>query len=319
LVAVTLAGVGLSLGIADGFTSLIHWGGRGSGEGDLRSPRGVAVAANPGRYTDVLVADTGNNRIERFNIAGHHLDGCNEDFNHPTGLDVITFTESNGRRGEVIWVADNDNNRVLEINWAPGARHCDAFQSFDSRSAPPLNHPEDVAVDPLAAPYTKNPPRPTPFFYVADTGNGGIARFYSSGRRYCNCFLKTQYPPTGVAVAPADGKLWVTELGPNGTGALAEYSAAHEGNRLLRTWTSFQGDQGTVSLGTPGDVTVDRQGHIYVVDASKGVVLKLNAQGRILDTTNFAFRFPWGVAVDPYNNLYVSDINRDVIEKFRQP
>jgi DNA-binding beta-propeller fold protein YncE len=306
LVAVALAAVGLSLGIADGFTSLIHWGGKGSGAGDLRSPRGVAVSAVPDRFTEILVADTGNNRIERFNIAGHYLGSWSRaahggTFNHPTG--VATDSDND------VYVADNDHNRVLELN-----RHGDLLRHWDTWHAGGvvhrLSHPEDVAIDSHGN------------LYVTDTGNARIVEFGSTGDFVRSWALPHwgSNPPVvkGIAVGGNDVYATVEYEAPGPLGGRANYGFLDKytpDGRLL----SHQATLGGKRLHRPGDVTVDRQGNVYVADAELRAVLKLNAQGHLVDTTNFAFRLAWGVAVDPYDNLYVSDMNRDVIEKFRQP
>jgi DNA-binding beta-propeller fold protein YncE len=305
LVAVVLAAVGLSsLGIAAAFTSLIHWGGRGSGAGDLRSPRSLAVWT-PGDAVIILVADTGNNRIEWFTIAGHYLGSWSRaahggTFNHPTG--VATDSDDD------VYVADSDHNRVLELN-----KHGDLLRHWDTWHAGGVVHrlsrPEDVAIDSHGN------------LYVADTGNGRIVEFGSNGD-----FVRSwtprwgKYPPVikGIAVGGNDVYATVEYEAPGVFGGRANYGFLDKytsDGRLL----SNQATLGEKRLYRPGDVTVDRQGNVYVADAELRAVLKVNAQGHLVDTTDFKFQRPWGVAVDPYDNLYVSDIHRDVIEKFRQP
>src|SRR5436309_3022292 len=48
---------------------LAQWGSDGSGPGQFRVPRGVAVDAEG----NLFVADTGNHRVEKLSSAGEHL------------------------------------------------------------------------------------------------------------------------------------------------------------------------------------------------------------------------------------------------------
>jgi DNA-binding beta-propeller fold protein YncE len=85
-------------------------GGRGALPGQFLDPRGLTVARN----LDVLVADTGNHRIQRFNGQGQYLGVFGGKGDQPG-----RFTEPNGvavnSKGHV-FVADLGNQRVQEFD-----------------------------------------------------------------------------------------------------------------------------------------------------------------------------------------------------------
>jgi hypothetical protein len=89
---------------------LFSFGSAGSGDGQLNSPLGIAVASNG----DIYVADTLNNRIEIFDGSGNYLSqfgkyGKGEtDFSSPQGL---AFDAAGN-----IYVADASNNRVVKYD-----------------------------------------------------------------------------------------------------------------------------------------------------------------------------------------------------------
>src|SRR5207247_742595 len=84
-------------------------GGKGSGKGQFDSPTGIAIDANG----NILVADTGNGRIEKFAPAGTFLStigskvGSQGQLSAPNGIAV-------DRSGN-IYVADAGTHRVLKL------------------------------------------------------------------------------------------------------------------------------------------------------------------------------------------------------------
>ena len=88
------------------FTDTCKFGTQGSGNGQFNNPEGVAVDSSD----NIVVADTGNNRIQVFNSTGTFqskfgsLGGGDGQLNSPKGVAV-------GGSGNIV-VADSDNNRV---------------------------------------------------------------------------------------------------------------------------------------------------------------------------------------------------------------
>jgi hypothetical protein len=173
----------------------------GAGNGQL-APGGRGIALSPAGDV-VYIADTGNNRVERFTTGGAYLGQWGSagsgpsQFDQPAGLGVA----ANGD----VYVADTQNNRI---------QHFDATGTFlgtwGSMGSGPgdLAHPAGVAV------------APDQTVYVADTDNARIQHFSSSGT-----FLEqwsTEYD--GRASAP-----WDVAVGRNGRIYVADRAA----NRLL--------------------------------------------------------------------------------------
>ena len=93
--------------------------GPGSGNGQLNGPIGVAVDTANG--SNVLVADSSNNRVEVFSAAGAFIrtigsgpGSGNGQFSVPYGVAIDTANGSN------VLVADRDNNRI-EVFSAAGS------------------------------------------------------------------------------------------------------------------------------------------------------------------------------------------------------
>ncbi len=99
---------------------LTKWGSNGSGDGQFSFPSGLAVDSKDNIY----VADTGNHRIQKFDVSGNFLtkwgsEGSGDgQFSSPSGVAV----DSQGN----VYVADTGNHRiqkfcggVIEVDPAP--------------------------------------------------------------------------------------------------------------------------------------------------------------------------------------------------------
>jgi sugar lactone lactonase YvrE len=81
-----------------------QFGKAGTGNGEFKSPEGIAIDSEG----NILIADTGNNRIQEFNSAGEFVrkysgEGENA-LKSPSGVAI----DSEGK----VWVTDSGNNRI---------------------------------------------------------------------------------------------------------------------------------------------------------------------------------------------------------------
>jgi RHS repeat-associated protein len=106
--------VNVSLGIF--LEQAATFGNEGSAEGDVKESSAIAVESYFS-HEDVWVADTGNNRIEKFSPSGTLLatygkEGKEkEEFEHPDGIAVA---------GTDVYVADSGNDRIEELSSSNG-------------------------------------------------------------------------------------------------------------------------------------------------------------------------------------------------------
>jgi DNA-binding beta-propeller fold protein YncE len=155
---------------------LATWGAKGgsgppgAGPGELRGP--TALLVNPAG--DVLIADTGNNRIEELRPDGSFLDAWGGlgsrpgRFHQPTGLAL-------DRAGNV-YVVDRGNNRVEKFD-----AHGHYLSGWGTRGTRlgQFVHPAEIEIDCAGN------------IYVSDTGNNRVERF------------RPLSPPASVCLASA--------------------------------------------------------------------------------------------------------------------
>lgn len=287
-------------------------GSAGSEPGQFQRQRDLAIAPD----NSIYVADTENNRIQRFDPEGNLLNawgsyGAAIDsnnpapegaFNEPWGIAV-------GPDGSV-YVADTWNNRIQKFDdegnfissWGYGISQTDDPFGFYG--------PRDVAVDREGK------------VYVTDTGNKRVVVFDSEGN-----FL-TKFGGAGLDLGQFDEPVGV-DVGPDGQVYVADtwnqriqvFIPASDGSYLpLESW-DIAGWYGQ-SLDNKPFIDEDGQGAMFVADPEANRVLMFNTQGDFLQYWGDYSIGPEGfdlvgsVQADNAGGVWVSDTNNNRIMHF---
>jgi len=265
--------------------------------GQFNSPYGVALAPDG----TVYVADTGNQRIQRFSTTDQFLgtwgsQGSGDgQFGWPLGVAVA----SDG----TVYVADMNNHRIQHFS-ATG-QFLGKWGSQGSGDGQ-FQYPHGVAVAPDGT------------VYVADSNNHRIQHFSATGQ-----FLGQwgsqgsgdgQFNhPEGVAVAP-DGAVYVADSGNH---RIQRFSAT---GQFLGQWGSQGSGDGQFQY--PQGVAVAPDGTVYVADSGNDRIQRFSATGQFLDkwgsygSGDGQFDWPSGVAVASDGTVYVADTFNDRIQRF---
>jgi sugar lactone lactonase YvrE len=234
------------------------WGDQGVSDGNFKSPSSVAVDS----AGNVYVADTGNNRIQKFSGNGTFVTKwgtygtANGSFNQPHGIGIITQSDNESNS---ILVADTENNRIQMFSdngtfitqWG---RYGISNGNFKS--------PSSVAVDSAS------------HVHVADTGNNRIQMFSDNGTfitqwgRYGSTFGNFK-SPSSIAVDSA-GNVYVADTGNN---RIQKFSG--NGDYMAKWGRYGSSDQ---NLKFPSDITVQTSGDALVADTGNNRIKVFNVK-----------------------------------------
>jgi PKD repeat protein len=284
------------------YTFVTKWGSYGNGDGQFYWPAGVAVDSSGNIY----VADTNNNRIEKFDSNGLYISqfgsyGSGDgQFNRPKDIAI----DSSGN----IYVADNGNRRIQKFD--SSGNYLTQWGSWvigDGKDFTPIG----VAVD------------SSDNVYVSDNyyNNNRIVKFNSNG--YC----LTQWgssgsgngqfsDPESVAIDSSDN-VYVADTNNH---RIQKFDS--NGNYLAQ-WGSYGSGNGQFVW--PSGVSVDLSGNIYVVDGGNARIQKFDRNRNYLmqwgsyGSVNGQFNSPRGIAVDFSGYVYVADTRNNRIQKFAAP
>jgi sugar lactone lactonase YvrE len=276
-------------------TFATQWGTFGSGEGQFSSPLAIATDASG----DVYVADTSNDRVEKFDSDGDFLgqwgsrgEGPGQ-FIDPTGI----ATDAAGN----VYVVDSQTNRVEKF---------DGSGTFLTQWGSPgsgegqFSYPTRIATDASGE------------VYVVDSRNDRVEKFDSDGD-----FLgqwgslgdghgQFNYP---VAIATdAAGNVYVSDYSPR----VQEFDS--NGN-FLTQWGSSGTGEGQFSY--PNGIATDAAGNVYVADLSSRVE-EFDSNGNFLTqwgsygSGEGQFSDLQAIATDAESDIYVLDSGNSRVEKF---
>jgi tripartite motif-containing protein 71 len=290
------------------------WGHRGGEVGqfnfgssqDFTKPPGGGIAVTAAY---VFVADSGNNRIERFNLEGREAMAWGTKGSEPGQFSYPRGVAANA--SEVL-VSDDDNHRIEMFN-PEGAYEA----SVGSYGAGPgqFGFPYGVALDAAGDVYVADDinhrvvklspqlaflgvwggfgskpgqlafPRglasdPAGNTYVADTANDRIAVFDPSGNYLRTIGISARGPdqltaPKGLALDPS-GRLLVADTDSNRVALFTAGSYSWGGQ-----WTQMPGSK--PGLSGPSGVGVDPAGSVYVADRGNERIVRLWGDGTPLN------------------------------------
>ncbi|MEJ0021442.1 MAG: 6-bladed beta-propeller [Candidatus Doudnabacteria bacterium] len=294
----------------------------GSGDGEFNFPQGIAVDY----LNNIYVADSGNNRIQKFDSAGNYITQWGSEGSGPGQFEMPdqTYqgiaTDSSGN----VYVADSGNNRIQKFDSSGNFQsEWGTFGTADNE----FNFPQGIAVDHLNN------------IYVADYFNHRIQKFDSAGNFLgkwgSNGSGDSEFGgPTGIN-ADSSNDIYVTDyfndrvqkFNPAGGFLLTFGWGVQDGANQFEVCTELtipcragldSGEEGAFQ----GPVTISSDSSfVYVSDDGKNGIQKFDFSGNFISkfvnkAPEKALGYPSDVAFDASGNIYITDSFNNRIQKF---
>ena len=258
-----------------------EWGGFGSDPGQFSFPDGVAFDSV---YETIIVADTGNARVQGFDTDGSPL------WVSPSYSSVGGVAVSNG----VVYVTDPEASRVHSLNAGTGEVYYSLHAPVEEVYSPGV-----IAVE------------NSQYFYTRDLNNPGTVEKREDNDGVLLYWLSSPGFDSigGIDFDDVSGNLYITD--PVNTELMVLDTASLD---PIDTW-----DTGVFQ---PEGVAVDASGNVFATDAYADVVIKFNSVGDYLGSFGGPgsgpgqFFNPMDVAVDNSGFIYVADRGNHRIQKF---
>jgi len=263
-------------------------GSSGSGNGQFGYPQGIATDTQGNIY----VADTTNNRIEKFDAKGKYLGkfgssgSGNGQFNSPRAVAA-------GPGGDV-YVADWGNRRIEKFS--PAGEYLGKFGSQGSGNGQFSSGIGGIAVDSAGN------------VWASDYAGHRLEKFSPSGEYLSQIADAHLSQPQGLAIDPS-GNLWVVDLGYE---RLMKFNPAGE----------YVATIGEGQLYGPQGIATDAEGDIWVVDSEDNRVVEFDPSGNLiaefgeLGSGSGQFEEPTGLAIEPNGDFLVVDPNHHRVQKW---
>ncbi|MFH0777011.1 MAG: NHL repeat-containing protein [Candidatus Eisenbacteria bacterium] len=275
------------------------FGGSGQGAGRFRAPSSVSVDS----FGNVLVADTGNDRVQKFDAGGRYLAEFGATGAGGGGLRRPTDAVENSLS---IYVVDSMNERILQYDMEGRfLATCVSKEGLSEWQSIQWRH----AFTPRCLAFSRSGS-----IYVTDAEAEGVIVFsgfweplalvggFGTGQGRFN-------GPAGISCSK-EGEVLVCD----------------RGNRRVAVLNSLGNPLGELEvcagLCEPVDVDTDAQGNVYVADsAGRRVLVYGPGRGIELELTGAGgepFVSPSSVAVAPTGLVYVVDSGADVVHVFEK-
>lgn len=283
LATVDISGIGTGAGLTvdPGAVSTL-----GSG---YSAPAGMAID-NQG---DLFLADSSKNVVWEIPVGSTTPISLGSKLSGPTSVAV----DGAGN----LYIADTGNNQIIEIPVVDGAFSSTQQTLISSSTAlagSDLSKPAGITIDTLGN------------LYVADAGNSRVVYvpYVGSWDFSLALSLGSGFSSPSATAVDASGNLYVAD---SENGKVYEISAPFSA-----------GTQTTIASGykTPTALTLDASGALFVVDEGDAEVWRIpsisgaltsssavNVTGQVNSSGTAVIAAPYGIALDPVGNLYVSD------------
>ena len=270
-----------------------EWGSIGTGDGQFDNPNGIATDSSG----NVYVTDLYNDRIQKFDSNGNFITKWNINYAN-RGIGGIAIDSSGN-----VYITNSANNNIQKFD--SNGNFITEWGSIGYEDGQ-FAGATDVALDSSGN------------VYVIDAGGKGrIQKFDSNGNFITKWNTTPKEGDIGLGGIDVDihGYVYVFQISPSNNN-IQKFDS--NGN-FITEW----GSQGTGDgqFSEQSSIATDSSGNVYVADSGNNRIQKFDSNGNFItkwnsnDTHGEQPAF-YSIAVGQFNNIYITDWNKDRILVF---
>jgi sugar lactone lactonase YvrE/Ca2+-binding RTX toxin-like protein len=279
------------------------FGKEGKGEGQLKSPQGIATDPEG----NVWVVDTGNDRIEEFSPKGEFIaafgEKGTEDGQFSSPIDLAFVPD-----GSQLWVTDSSSDYVQEFTIK--GEYLAKIGSPGNEDGQ-LSQPRGIAINSEGR------------IWIADTGNDRVQEWLIPGYSlsYLSAFGSSgagdgQFKHPADVALDVEGNVWVVDQNNNRIEKFSE-----EGEYLGKFGSTGEGNG---QFHTPEGIAIDTEGNTWVSDTRNGRLQEFDVEGKFVKVVSSSgseeeqLGEPTGIDADASGNVWVADWQNNWISEFSE-
>jgi phosphohistidine swiveling domain-containing protein len=285
------------------YSFITTWGSDGLENGEFNGTEGIAIDSQ----NNVYVADTFNNRIQKFTSDGTFITTWGSDGSENGELSFPSSIAIDSQNN--VYVADYFNNRIQKFT--SDGTFITTWGSAGSENGE-FDYPEGIAIDSQNNVYVADS-------YISDSPhNNRIQKFTSDGT-----FITTwgsdgsengEFNFTQGIAIDSQNNVYVAD---SWNDRIQKFTSD---GTFITTWGSYGSEN--EEFGIPSSIAIDSSGNVYVAESGNNRIQKFTSDGTFITTwgsagsENGEFDYPQGIAIDSQNNVYVADTENNRIQVF---
>jgi len=213
---------------------------------------------------------------------------------------------------DILVVCDYGNHRIVLMKKTTGNVHF-IIGGKAGNALGELNHPISVVA-------IQCPNLPFVRIVVCDNGNNRVQVFDAETGKYLHHFNSNN--PYGVTIIPQTGQLVVANHNSKtitvhqGYGSILNNNQVQMDEKKAGEIVQMIKNENGIDFGQPYGVTVNSQGHL-IVCGDNPIIYVLDIQNGCKLVRSFVSNPSWGVAVDSFDNILVSNRNGGLVQIFQ--
>ena len=308
------------------------FGASGSGDGQFNAPNEIVFRTDDTDGAQILVVDSGNNRVQIFNTSGDYQSQGKT----RAGVQGIESTPTINTISLV-----NAQFYFLSSSTRIYAHSVEVLNEEVQSAAPgTMSNPRGMAITPPGGSFMEaGVPLKQSTLYIVDGGNHRVAIWFANFGLSAEGNLESlpsfgrisEDPGFFGSMGNGDGQFNDPKgIEIDGSGLIYVTDSGNHRVQVFSSGRDYMTQFGSMGSGNgqfndPNGIAFDADGNVYIVDSGNNRVQifdsnhEYRAQFGSMGSGDGQFNNPNGISIDPTGNIYIVDTGNDRVQVFAHP